>query len=106
MLFVDGLQRTPETTPTVKWRFARFCHLVSDTSLEELVGFGRRLGLKPEWLQYSKGGVPHFDLTSSLRETAVKAGATELVPHSFKEKMRGGDFGPDFASTTGDSEIP
>lgn len=100
MLFVDGLQKTPDETPTVRWREKQFCHLVSDTSLEELKLFGRGLKLKPEWLQYSKGGVPHFDLTSFLRAQAVNAGVTELTPRAFKEKMRGGDFGPDFASTT------
>ena len=99
MLFVDMLQLTPEGTPTQRWCYRKFCHLVSDTSFEELERFGRHLQLKPEWLQYSRSGVAHFDLTPKLRVVAVNAGAMELAPKDFKEKLRGGDFGPDFAST-------
>lgn len=36
------------------------CHVYSDTSLEELVRWGRRHGLKAEWI-HRHSSVPHFD---------------------------------------------
>ena len=40
-------------------RGARLCHVYSDTSLEELEEWGRRRGLRPEWVH--SGAIPHFD---------------------------------------------
>lgn len=91
-LFVDGLQAAPENTPTIKWKVRRFCHLVSDTSLLELLAFGKKIGMKREWLQFSNKGVPHFDLAAAYREKAVRMGALELSPRAFREKLTGGDF--------------
>lgn len=61
------------------------CHLFSDLpraeGIRELVRFGRRIGLKREWLQarHDVTRVPHFDLTPGKRERAVAAGAVELT---------------------------
>lgn len=38
----------------------RLCHVYSDVSLEELHDWGRRHGLRPEWVERS-GSLPHFD---------------------------------------------
>jgi hypothetical protein len=37
------------------------CHVYSDESLEELLAWGRRHKLKPEWL-HRRTSLPHFDL--------------------------------------------
>ena len=38
----------------------RLCHVYSDTSLEELFGWGRGRGLRPEWAD-RRSTLPHFD---------------------------------------------
>jgi hypothetical protein len=46
-------------------------------SVEELVAFARALGLRPEWLQDKRSGV-HFDVTATVRQRALRAGAVSL----------------------------
>ena len=58
------------------WRLGPSCHLVADT-IEELCDFAARIGMRENWLQWSKKGVPHFDLTAVRRRRAVRAGASE-----------------------------
>lgn len=50
-----------------------WCHLVSDTSFEELHEFAQRLGLRREWFQGD-----HYDLIPSKRAQAVALGAVEM----------------------------
>jgi hypothetical protein len=57
-------------------RNARWCHMVSDTSLEELHAFAMRLGLKRAWFQ--DGRTPHYDLVEAKRAVAVGMGAREV----------------------------
>lgn len=53
-------------------------HLVSDTSLEELHAFARRIGLRASWFQH-RGRIPHYDLTSwRMRRRAMRAGAEKV----------------------------
>jgi len=61
-----------------KGRFGRMimCHMMSDTSLEELHTFADHLGLKREWFQ--QGSAPHYDLSQGKRALAVKLGAVEV----------------------------
>jgi hypothetical protein len=59
------------------WNWTRVAHLMADTE-EELIAFGERIGCKPEWLQHSRLGVPHFDVTIRMRDKAVSAGAVEI----------------------------
>lgn len=59
------------------WNWTRFCHLMADTE-KELIRFAGRIGCKPEWLQHSRTGLPHFDLTARMRGKAVSAGAIEI----------------------------
>ena len=55
------------------------CHAYSDTSLEELVGWGREHGLRPEWID-RKHTLPHFDLHGwSLELGGPGVGRRELV---------------------------
>lgn len=57
----------------LSWRGKKWCHLVAD-SLEELHGFALKLGLKRAWFQ-DRASYPHYDVTVSVRETALKLGA-------------------------------
>lgn len=66
----------------------KWCHMVSDTSGEELMEFARQIGLKPEWLQ--KPGTPHehFTLFATKRELALKFGAQEVSYQGLVAAMR------------------
>lgn len=55
-------------------RATHWCHLMSD-SIDELHAMADKIGLKREWFQVSKSGIPHYDITPSRRALAVKAGA-------------------------------
>jgi hypothetical protein len=55
-----------------------WCHLMSDKSVDELLAFAKKLGLKPEWFQ-DKKGFPHFDLTEKKRAQAIRKGAVEIT---------------------------
>ena len=57
------------------WRRGEWCHLVSDTSFEELHEFAQRIGMRPDWFQGD-----HYDLRPSKRRLTVKAGAEEVSP--------------------------
>ncbi len=50
------------------------CHLTTDGELEDLHLFAEKIGLKRKWFQ-SSSSVPHYDLTVSRRELALKNGA-------------------------------
>lgn len=57
---------------------AVWSHLGAD-SLEEMHEFAQRLGLKRSWFQVSSSGIPHYDITRSMRAKAVKMGAEEVT---------------------------
>ena len=52
------------------------CHMMSDESLEGLLEFAQKLGLKRSWFQ--NGSAPHYDLSKTKRKLALELGATEL----------------------------
>ncbi|MFL1490020.1 MULTISPECIES: DUF4031 domain-containing protein [Pseudomonas] len=58
----------------ILWRGKLWCHLAADT-LDELHSFASRLGLRKSWFQ-SKG-YPHYDVTVSVRERALRMGAID-----------------------------
>ena len=58
----------------ILWRGKLWCHLAADT-LDELHSFATRLGLRKSWFQ-SKG-YPHYDVTVSVRERALRMGAID-----------------------------
>jgi len=58
------------------WKYGKNCHLTADTE-EELLAFAAMLGMKRSWLQVSRSGIQHFDLTAKRRELAVRLGAIE-----------------------------
>jgi hypothetical protein len=75
MIYVDRIQRT-KYNPKTAINFYSFCHLTAD-NLDELIEFAEKIGLKREWLQESRNGTPHFDLTLNKRKLALKQGAIE-----------------------------
>ena len=69
------------------WRGARSCHLMSDTSVRELLEFARSAGMPWGWLQKNRD-TPHFDLSPSYRARAIAAGAVPCDRRGFVEAMR------------------
>lgn len=67
------------------WRHGPSCHLIAD-SVDELMEFAVRMGLKREWFQAKS--TPHFDLTAEGRRLAVEHGAIELAPRQLIAKIR------------------
>ncbi len=61
------------------WKLGASCHLYAD-SLKELHSFGEDIGMRRQWFQMSKSGIPHYDLTESRRKRAVRKGAIEFNP--------------------------
>lgn len=57
----------------IPWCGKLWCHLVAD-SLDELHVFAAALGMKRAWFQI-KASYPHYDVTTSVRERALKLGA-------------------------------
>lgn len=83
MILVDGAtEYPPEMTgklPPGRLRRAKWCHMVSDTSEEELHAFAARIGMRREWAQLRPASsAAHYDLTASRRALAVKLGAVEV----------------------------
>ncbi|RYG38386.1 MAG: DUF4031 domain-containing protein [Burkholderiales bacterium] len=74
----------------IPWRGKLWCHLVAD-SLDELHAFASALGLKRSWFQ-DRASYPHYDVTMSMRERALKRGAlsvgkTEMLKSARKLKL-------------------
>src|SRR5215217_2594580 len=65
MILVDSLRRYPS---------GYWCHMVTDSSLEELHGFASRLGCLRERFQ-EHARLPQYDLRPEMRERALALGA-------------------------------
>ena len=57
-----------------------WCHLMTDGESEELLAFGRLLGLRDEWRQDVGTPREHYDLPPDTREAALAAGAIPVSP--------------------------
>ena len=57
-----------------RWRDRWWCHLVSDTSLDELHKFADHLGLPDRAF-----GGDHYDIPQEIRAQAIAAGAREVT---------------------------
>lgn len=66
------------------WRGRRWCHLVSDTSLDELHEFAAELGMPAHVFQGD-----HYDLHEDLRFMAVRSGALEITSRELVVRLRG-----------------
>jgi hypothetical protein len=84
MIIVDPIQMSARLW--TRRRIAEFCHMASTESVEELLTFAMRIGMRATWLQ-SEDDHPHFDCTPGLRRKAVAAGAVEVDVKTFVTTM-------------------
>ena len=70
--------------PIWPWRGRRWCHLVSDESLDELHTFAGRLGIPRHVFQGD-----HYDLPEDHRPRALELGATEVGSRELVRRLRG-----------------
>jgi hypothetical protein len=64
----------------------RWCHMVSDTSEEELHAFAASIGCKRAWFQAPPRHRAHYDLTPSRRARAVALGAVEVTSRELVQR--------------------
>jgi hypothetical protein len=77
MILVDSIRR---------YSSGYWCHMVTDSSVEELHAFASRLGLLRERFQ-EHARLPHYDLRPEMRERALALGAEAV---GSKELVRRG----------------
>jgi hypothetical protein len=53
------------------------CHMMADT-VEELHAMADKIGLHRHWFQNKPGSTPHYDVSQTMRERAIKAGAVVI----------------------------
>lgn len=70
----------------VHWRGQRWAHLMADT-LDELHAFATRLGIPRRTFQNKTSGA-HYDVTTELRDEAIRLGATTISRHRDRAQMR------------------
>jgi hypothetical protein len=66
------------------WRGRRWCHMVSDTSLEELHEFAASCGIPRRSFQGD-----HYDIPEEYRDDVVRAGAEEVGSRELVRRLRG-----------------
>ncbi|MBL6630018.1 MAG: DUF4031 domain-containing protein [Actinomycetota bacterium] len=64
-------------------RGRRWCHLVSDRSVDELQSFADAAGLDPRLFQGD-----HYDIPEELRDAVLAAGATEVDSREIVRRLR------------------
>jgi hypothetical protein len=76
MVYVDPLQ---DFGWVLRGHRVESCHLFTDlVDLAELHLLGAEIGMQLRWFQGHSRVAPHYDLTRSRRDLAVKAGAREV----------------------------
>jgi uncharacterized protein DUF4031 len=70
----------------VHWRGRRWAHLMADT-LDELHVFATRLGIPQRAFQDKTSGA-HYDVTTELRDEAIRLGAVAISRHHDRARMR------------------
>lgn len=65
------------------WRGRRWCHLVSDQSLDELHAFAESIGASRRAFQGD-----HYDVPEELRDVVVGAGAHEVGSRELVRRLR------------------
>lgn len=61
------------------------CHMIAD-SLDELHAMAQAIGMRREWFQ--PRSFPHYDVSLSRRERAIKLGACEVGRRELVRVMR------------------
>jgi hypothetical protein len=79
-ILVDELRAYPHT----RLPFTHWCHLVSDSSFEELHVFAARLGIPRHRFQGD-----HYDLPRHVRKRALALGAQEVGTRELTQRMAG-----------------
>jgi hypothetical protein len=79
-ILVDDLREYPHTPLP----FRHWCHLVSDTSFEELHAFAAWIGIPRHRFQGD-----HYDLPPHVRARAVEHGAREVSTRELTRRMAG-----------------
>lgn len=69
--------------PLWRWRGRRWCHLVSDASLDELHAFVERLDIPRRAFQGD-----HYDVPEEMRAEVVAAGAVEVGSRELLSRLR------------------
>ena len=77
---VDELREYPH----VRLPFKHWCHMVSDTSFEELHAFAAALGIPRQRFQRD-----HYDLPPILRARAIAQGAEQVTISDLAQRMAG-----------------
>ena len=70
--------------PLFHWQGERWCHLVSDSNLDELHQFAERVGVPRRGFQGD-----HYDIPEELRQRVVLAGAQEVGSRELLRRLRG-----------------
>jgi hypothetical protein len=65
------------------FRGRKWCHMVSDTSLDELHGFAERLGIPQRGFQGD-----HYDLPEEYREQAIELGAQVVSARELLRRLK------------------
>ena len=68
------------------WRGRRWAHLMADT-LDELHAMAERLGVPRRAFQDKRSGA-HYDIDSTMRETALRLGAEPVSRLQDRKRMR------------------
>lgn len=68
-----------------RWWFngRRWCHLISDTSVEELIDFADRNEIQRRWFQGD-----HYDIPEEYRERLIADGAVEVESREIARRLR------------------
>ena len=74
MILVDPAEDYGDLARAKALRWTTWCHMVSDTSEDELHLFALRIGLRPSWFHNG-----HYNLTVRKRREAVAASAVEVT---------------------------
>lgn len=76
-VYVDDMQVCIRSK---KWPYNKACHLVAD-SVSELQEFAQLMPLHSSWFQSES--IPHFDLTTRMRQRAISLGALPVKQKRF-----------------------
>ncbi len=65
------------------WRGKKWCHLISDSSYDELHDFAERVGIPRRGFQGD-----HYDVPEEYREALVAAGAEQVESRELVRRLR------------------
>ncbi len=89
MIIVDDIVEYPAKMTIDKGLPGRhWCHMIStladlEAAEAELREMAVRIGMGAHWIQHQGKPTVHYDLTPSLRDRAVRAGAVEINAYEF-----------------------